>query len=91
MVTVISSVASALITGIVAIIVCNQQHKTTIEATQLENKALLDATKEENSKTIALIEYRLGELEKKVDKHNNSVERLAILEAKFNMAQPKNQ
>lgn len=33
-----------------------------------------------NSKTIALLEYRLGSLEDKVQKHNNVVERVAILE-----------
>lgn len=33
-----------------------------------------------NSKTIALLEYRLVSLEEKVNKHNNVVERVAILE-----------
>ena len=33
-----------------------------------------------NSKGTALIAYRLQELEKKVQKHNNLVERMAILE-----------
>ena len=32
------------------------------------------------SKTIALIDYRLKELEKKVDKHNNLVERMYTVE-----------
>lgn len=36
----------------------------------------------QNSKTTALIEYRLKELEDKVDKHNNVVERLYAVEAK---------
>ena len=35
----------------------------------------------QNNKTIALIEYRLGELEEKVDKHNNLVERMYKVEA----------
>jgi len=30
----------------------------------------------QNNKTKALIEYRLDELEKKVDKHNNLIERM---------------
>jgi hypothetical protein len=34
----------------------------------------------QNEKTRALIEYRLNELEKKVDKHNNVVERTYKLE-----------
>ena len=36
----------------------------------------------QHNKSIALIEYRLQELEKKVDKHNNIVERVYALEAK---------
>ena len=34
----------------------------------------------QHNKSMALIEYRLGQLEAKVDKHNNVVERTAILE-----------
>lgn len=36
-----------------------------------------------NSKSSALIAYRLEELEKKVQKHNNLVERMALLERDF--------
>ena len=43
--------------------------------------ALSVATKQ-HDKTTALIEYRLQELEEKVDKHNNVVERLYAVEAK---------
>lgn len=35
----------------------------------------------QNDKTMALVTYRLGELEKKVDKHNNLVERMAVVES----------
>lgn len=34
----------------------------------------------QNAKTAALISYRLEELEKKVDKHNNLVERMYCVE-----------
>ena len=44
--------------------------------------ALLVAGKQ-HSKTTALLEYRLEQLEKKMDKHNNFIERLTILEAKL--------
>lgn len=54
MITAISTVVGAIISGVVALIVSGRQH----------------------SKTIALIEYRLGQLETKVDKHNNLVERM---------------
>ena len=34
----------------------------------------------QHDKAMALVEYRLGELEEKVDKHNNLVERVTITE-----------
>lgn len=33
-----------------------------------------------NNKTVALVTYRLQELEKKVQKHNNVVERMSVAE-----------
>lgn len=39
----------------------------------------------QHDKTTALIEYRLKELEDKVDKHNNLVERMYVVEAKIGM------
>lgn len=38
----------------------------------------------QHSKSMALVEYRLGQLEEKVDKHNNVVERLYKVEAQVN-------
>lgn len=38
--------------------------------------------KAQNEKTRALMEYKLGELEKKVNKHNNLIERTYKLEEK---------
>lgn len=37
----------------------------------------------QHNKSIALIEYRLEQLEEKVDKHNNVVERLYKIEAQI--------
>ena len=37
-------------------------------------------------KTIALVVYRLEQLEKKVDKHNSVIERTCILEEKMKVA-----
>ena len=61
LVSAISTIISALISGGVAIIACNKQH----------------------DKTMALVQYRLEELEKKVDKHNNLVERMYVVETKL--------
>lgn len=46
--------------------------------------ALIVAGKQHN-KTTALLEYRLEQLEKKMDKHNQGIERLTVLEAKFDL------
>lgn len=56
------TVISAVITGVVAIIVCllNSHHQATT--------------------TRNLIEYKLSELTKRVDKHNNVIERVYALE-----------
>lgn len=40
----------------------------------------------QHSKTIALVEYRLGQLEAKVDKHNNLVERMTRAEEQIKSA-----
>lgn len=43
----------------------------------------------QHSKTIALVEYRLNELEKKVDKHNNLVERMYEVEKEVALQETK--
>lgn len=42
-----------------------------------------------NSKTVSLIDYRLKELEKKVDLHNNAVERLYKVERQLGIDEEK--
>ncbi len=59
----------AIITGAVAIAVC-----------MINNACQSMAVKRQHSKTIALIDYRLDELTKRVDKHNNVIERTYKLE-----------
>lgn len=41
----------------------------------------------QNAQTRALIDYRLAQLEKKVDKHNNVVERTFVLEGQMTEVQ----
>ena len=64
LITAISTVIGAIISGIVALVVSGKQH----------------------DKTIALVEYRLGQLEAKVDKHNNLVERMTRAEEQIKSA-----
>ena len=63
MITAVATVASSIISGLVAIIVCTIQ----------------------NNKNLALVTYRLEQLEKKVDKHNNLVERMTVLETEMHI------
>lgn len=59
----------ALITGAVAIIVGI-----------ISGFFQMKQVKQQNDKTVALIDYKLNELTKRVDKHNNVVERTYKLE-----------
>ena len=61
----------SIITGDVAIIVC-----------MINNAVQHKATQDAHNTTIALIEYKLDQLTKKVDLHNNAVERLYAVEKK---------
>ena len=45
----------------------------------------LTSNHSQSEKTRALMEYKLEELTKRVDKHNNGVERTYILEKKMNI------
>lgn len=63
MITAVATVASSIISGLVAIIICTIQ----------------------NNKNLALVTYRLEQLEKKVDKHNNLVERMTVLETEMHI------
>lgn len=62
-ITALSTIVGAVISGIVAVVVASKQH----------------------DKTTALIEYRIKELEEKVDKHNNLIERMYVVETKLNL------
>lgn len=64
----------AIITGIVAIAVC-----------MINNAFQQKRADEQHNTTIALIEYKLNQLEHKVDLHNNAVERLYEVERKLDV------
>ena len=68
----------ALITGVVAIVVC-----------MINNSYQQKRTEEANGKTIDLIDYKLSELTKRVDKHNNVVERTFRLEEALSLQDEK--
>lgn len=62
----------AIITGVVAIIVC-----------VINNAIIHRANKQQHNTTITMIEYKLDQLTHKVDLHNNAVERLYKAENKL--------
>lgn len=68
----------AIITGAVAIVVC-----------MVNNYYQGKAVKEQHDKTIALIEYRLKQLEGKVNLHNNAIERLYLVEKQLDVQAEK--
>lgn len=68
----------ALLTGLITLAVC-----------MINNHYQGKAVKARHDETISLIEYRLKQLEKKVDLHNNAVERLYNLEQKMAVVDEK--
>ena len=68
----------ALITGIVAIAVC-----------MINNHYQQKRTEKANHKTVALIDYKLSELTKRVDKHNNVIERTYRIEEAISLQDEK--
>jgi hypothetical protein len=68
----------AIITGIVAIVVC-----------MINNAFQQKRADEQHNTTIALIEYRMDQIEHKVDLHNNAVERLYEVEKKLGIDEEK--
>ena len=70
--------AEALITGGVAILVC-----------MINNFYQQKAVEKKHNETISLIEYKLEQLEKKQDLHNNAVTRLYEVEKRLGIDEEK--
>ena len=68
----------AIITGVVAIVVC-----------MINNVCQQKATEKKHDETVSLIVYRLEQLEKKQDLHNNAVTRLYEVERKLGIDEEK--
>lgn len=68
----------AIITGIVGIVVC-----------MINNAFQQKRADEQHNTTITLLEYRLDQIEHKVDLHNNAVERLYEVEKKLDVDEEK--
>lgn len=70
----------AIITGLVAIAVCMINNAYQRKSSEKQHQATVKAAEKQHNTTIALIEYKLGKLEEKVDLHNNAVVRLFKVE-----------
>jgi hypothetical protein len=68
----------AIITGAVAIVVC-----------MINNVFQQKKADEQHHTTITLIEYKLDQLTRKVELHNNAVERLYVVERKLDVDEEK--
>ncbi len=68
----------AIITAAVALVVC-----------LINNYYQHQSTEQRHEETVHLIEYKLDQLTKKVDLHNNAVERLYIVEKKLSVNDEK--
>lgn len=66
-------IIAAAIAGGVTLIVC-------LINNHAQTRKLMAQIAAENEKTIALLTYRLAELEKKQDKHNNLIDRVTTVE-----------
>lgn len=64
----------AVISAVVALIVAEKQ-----------NKAAMAETNQKHNEQLTMIMYRLDQLEKKMDKHNNLVERMTSVEAQMKL------
>ena len=73
-----SAVISAIVSGGAAILVC-----------VINNIFVMKKTQKANQDNIVLISYRLEQLEKKVDKHNNMIERTYNLERRADVLEEK--
>lgn len=76
---------AAIITGIVAIIVCVANNIVTIWQVNKKHASQIEEQRKSHAETIELITYRLRELERKQDKHNNLMERVFKLEGKMDL------
>lgn len=75
-------VIEAIITGLVAIIVCMINNVCQQRLTRRQNSA-------QHAETIAMLNYKLSELTKRVDKHNNVIERTYRLEKQATLLDEK--
>lgn len=79
----------AIITGIVAIAVCMINNAWQNKRADKQHQATMAATEKQHDTTIRLVEYKLDQLTKKVEKHNGLVERLYAVEKQLGIEEER--
>lgn len=79
----------AIITGVVAILVCMINNVYQQKRADQQHRETMAATEAKHNTTIALIDYKLEQLTRKVELHNNAVERLYKVEKAVEVQEEK--
>lgn len=79
----------AIITGAVAIIVCMVNNTWQSKRADRQHQATMNAAEKQHNTTIALIEYKLDQLTRKVEMHNSLVSRMYEVERKLGIDEEK--
>lgn len=84
-----ATIISALIAAAATLAVCliNNYHQQERQEAQIQLQR--EEAEKKHDETIRLIDYKLEQLTKKVDLHNNAVERLYIVEKKLEVDEEK--
>ncbi|MST70631.1 hypothetical protein [Mogibacterium kristiansenii] len=72
-----------------AVIVCLINNHCQQERFEAQQKSVAEEAERKHDETIRMIEYKLDQLTKKVELHNNAVERLYAVETKTALAEEK--
>lgn len=75
-----TAIMAAIISGATTLLVCLFNNYFVSKRSKEQSDKQLEASREQNDKQLALLDLRLAQMEKKQDKHNNMMERLAVIE-----------
>ena len=78
-----------LIAAAVTLLVCLINNHSQQKRFEAQQKQQQEAVQAKHDETISLIDYKLDQLTKKVDLHNNAVERLYLVEKQLGIDEEK--
>lgn len=83
------TIIAALISAAAAVAVCMINNNSQQKRFEEQQKQQREEVQAKHDETIRLIDYKLDQLTKKVDLHNNAVERLYIVEKQLGIDEEK--